>query len=53
MCAALPVYTGEIVVSGVSGGSAGDVASVIWFGDLTSKGFRLDFVVFNCGNCFF
>ena len=33
VCAALPVYTGEIVVSGVSGGSAGDVASVIWFGN--------------------
>ena len=32
MCAALPVYTGEIVVSGVSGGFAGDVASVFGLG---------------------
>ena len=30
--AACPVNTSEMVVSGVSGASAGDVAAVIWFG---------------------
>ena len=30
--AACPVDTSEVVVSGVSGASAGDVAAVIWFG---------------------
>ena len=32
VCAAWPVNTSGMVVSGVSGASAGDVASVIWFG---------------------
>ena len=35
--AACPVDTSEMVVSGVSGACAGDVAVVIWFGTLLSR----------------
>ena len=47
--AACPVDTSEMVVSGVSGAGAGDVAVVIWFGTFTFKVFSFDWLVFYCG----
>ena len=47
--AACPVDTSEMVVSGVSGAGAGDVAVVIWFGTFTFKVFSFEWLVFYCG----